>query len=75
MLTIALNLPQGDGRRGDGRGTEVGRQRLGGVGGHAPEVLLPEHLPPGGRARERLRPVLLSAAEGTIRHAGLKYEL
>lgn len=58
VLTIALNLPQSNGGRGDGGGTKVGGQRLSGVGGHAPKVLLPEHLPPGGRAGEGLRSIL-----------------
>lgn len=57
-LTITLNLSQGNGGRGDGWGTEVSRQGLGRVGGHAPEILLPKHLPPGGRAGERLRSIL-----------------
>lgn len=30
-LTITLDLPEGDGGRGDGRGTEVSRQGLGRV--------------------------------------------
>lgn len=45
--TFTLDFSQRHGGGRDGRGTEVGRQRFCGVGGHAAEVFLPEHLPPG----------------------------
>lgn len=58
ILTFTLNLPQGNGGCRDGWGTEVSRQGLGRVRGHAPQVFLPKHLPPGGRAGECLSPIL-----------------
>lgn len=63
VLTVTLDLSQGHGGCGDGGGTKVSGQSLGRVGGHTPKVFLPEHLPPGRRARECLISILKDMCE------------